>query len=99
MGTKSKNLLSLNKILTDKNVYLQQQVDELEIFKQMALKELAKLKSEIAGFNSSLNHLINGFFIQTITDKDGDKVLVITHEKRIFFFCDLPNQISIVSEE
>lgn len=96
MGAKSKNLLAVNKLLTNKNIELQQQVDELQIFKEMALKELAKLKSEIAEFDTCNNHLINGFFVKTHIDEDGEKALMITHEKKLVFFCEKPNQISIL---
>lgn len=99
MGAKSKNLLSVNKLLTNKNIDLQREVDELLIFKEMALKELAKLKSEIAEFESCNRHIIQGFVITPKTHETCGDVLLIQHTQKLAFLCQTEYSIYIFPYE
>jgi hypothetical protein len=91
MSKKQKLALAVeqNTILHNKNRLLEMQNEELQIYKDMAIKEIAKLRAELADFQNCQELLINDFYIKSFTTEDGDLGIMIRNATS--FVLTLPN--------
>ena len=90
--------LELNTLLNSKNLALRIENENLTIYKEMAMAEIEKLRTELAEFTNCTDLLINGFCIRANTELADYQALIIWHQKKLFNFSDNSNTICVVAD-